>query len=175
MTTHENPSRIYLPDDPRNIDFNGFDARVQVMQIIVAALAMGVVFFVAIGLMNLKGLAGQLDTLNWLGLGVALVAILLSVIVPSVISKAASPTQLAQQATDSSSPSYEQQVGLYQVRLIVGCALLEGAAFLNAIVFQSAAHPLSLVALVVCVALILARFPTKRRIQNWLAARDVGS
>ena len=41
MNTPKAGSRTYLADDPRNIDFQGFDSVVRVMQVIVVALAKG--------------------------------------------------------------------------------------------------------------------------------------
>ncbi len=47
MATTQAGNRDYLSDDPRNIDFKDLEPRVRVMQIIVAALAVGVAACIA--------------------------------------------------------------------------------------------------------------------------------
>lgn len=169
-------TRTRLMDiDPREIEWNNFASQLKVAQIIVLALTMGVAMFTAIVLISFNGFRWQPDVLTWLGLGVALGAIPLSMLIPGlVVSAQAVGEGSASNDSDAKQAIYEQWFAKFQVALIIGCALLEGAAFLNVVAFNIDAHPFSLVAVAVCIALMLARFPTRLKAQSWIAAK-IGS
>ena len=57
---------------------------------------------------------------------------------------------------------------LYQTQLIVGAAMLEGAAFFAGIAFMLERNPIAAGMALVLLAVLAARFPTRDRIQAWL-------
>ena len=57
---------------------------------------------------------------------------------------------------------------LYQTQLIVGAALLEGAAFFAGIAFMLERDPIAAGMALVLLAVLAARFPTRDRIEAWL-------
>jgi hypothetical protein len=57
---------------------------------------------------------------------------------------------------------------LYQTRLIVGLAILEGAALFNAVAYLIAGQWWSLAVVGVLLALMLTSFPTRMGIEQWL-------
>lgn len=167
---------------------------VRPMQIIVFALAMGVVTMAPLLLMlggNLGGGAGggggqQPDrTLTYAALGMSVVCLVASVAVPNVIGNTgrqavaegrqpAVPSRRGFFANTESEIAYNSQpigklAGLFQTRLIVGGALCEGPALFCLIAFMLEQSPLSLAMAAFLVFCILLRFPTATRLENWIA------
>jgi hypothetical protein len=56
---------------------------------------------------------------------------------------------------------------LYQNRLIVRCALLEGAGFFQPIAYLLAGHPVNLVVAGVLFLLLVLQFPTAEVVRSW--------
>jgi hypothetical protein len=59
-------------------------------------------------------------------------------------------------------------IAVRQTTLLVGLALLEGAAFNACIAYLLEGQVLALAVVGVAIALILSRFPTRERVRNWL-------
>jgi hypothetical protein len=57
---------------------------------------------------------------------------------------------------------------LYQTQLIVGAAMLEGAAFFAGIAFMLERNPIAAAVALVLLAVLAARFPTRDRVAGWL-------
>jgi hypothetical protein len=57
---------------------------------------------------------------------------------------------------------------IYQTRLIIGMAILEGLGFYLAIVYNREGNPLTLVGAGVIVALLAMKFPTRAGIERWI-------
>src|SRR5262249_22055857 len=103
-------------------------ARVQVLQIIVGALAMGVATFLGISFQIWKApAAGQnkdlLPVLTFTSFGMLAMAIVGSFVLPRIIMSNTRKKLLAEGISDDS------LFAALQTKTIVGCALLEGAAF----------------------------------------------
>ena len=60
----------------------------------------------------------------------------------------------------------------YVSRMIVGLAILEGAAFFNLVCYLIEGHWWSLAVVGVLLVLMLAAFPTRTRLRYWLADRE---
>jgi hypothetical protein len=58
--------------------------------------------------------------------------------------------------------------GLYQIQLIVGDAMLEGATFLQLIAYLLEGQPWSLAVAGLLVALLLLRTPVRTRVERWV-------
>lgn len=63
-------------------------------------------------------------------------------------------------------------LALYQTRMVLGLALLEGAAFFNLVAYLLEGHWWSLAVTAGLVALMLSAFPTRGRLTQWVADRE---
>ena len=125
------------------------------MQIIATALVLGPAVFAAVVLATFQGASDALELLGKIGLGVAAVTIVMSVIVPGMIGKL------------KETSSTQQYLGVYQTRLITKLALLEGAAFINIVALQAEQSWWSLGMAGFVVILMIAGFPTRSKIEFW--------
>ncbi len=125
------------------------------MQIIAAALVLGPAVFAAVVLATFQGASDSLELLGKIGLGVAAVTVVMSVIVPGMI------------GTLKETSSTQQYLGVYQTRLITKLALLEGAAFINIVALQAEQSWWSLGTAGFVVILMIAGFPTRSKIEFW--------
>lgn len=145
------------------------------MQIIVAALAMGVVVFLAVVLMMGPRNAGG-PLFLYLGIAFAAMAFAAWIIVPSImavksrraiaagrVAAAAVPMNVPPDASDVA-----QLAGVFQMRLILGCALLEGAAFMNLAMYLMHGDVISLMIAGMLLATLVTQFPTLRRLEFWV-------
>ena len=125
------------------------------MQIIATALVLGPAVFAAVVLATFQGASDSLELLGKIGLGVAAVTVVMSVIVPGMI------------GTLKETSSTQQYLGVYQTRLITKLALLEGAAFINIVALQAEQSWWSLGTAGFVVILMIAGFPTRSKIEFW--------
>jgi uncharacterized membrane protein (DUF485 family) len=156
--------------------------QVRVMQIIVAAMAMGVITFGVIVLAvivkpeQLQPIAGPV---TYAAIALAITSLGMSVVLPRII-VATARRKIAQgnwqpppQHTAAAEALTElgvdgQLVMVYQTAMIIGAALLEGPAFVGLIATIIEKSSLGLGVSAVCLMLLLARFPTIGRLENWL-------
>ncbi len=163
------PSRID-PLDSRSIVWENQDVSVLTCQIIVAALGMGVLTFVGFVLFQGGVQINLVPTGTTLvGVFVALSAIVMSFVIPALISSL-SAARLSG-AQEPAGETIHKLFTVFQTQLILGCTFLEGAAFLNVFLYQMSKSIFSLVAFAICVTLLLVRMPTKGKIQAWIAKR----
>jgi hypothetical protein len=134
------------------------------MQIIVASLAFGVVSFFVVVLFIVPPAGGNRPAnnlfLTYLGVGVAIVGLAVWFFLPNLIARQARKSVLAGDA--------RRIVGNYQTQLIIGCALLEGFAFMNLVFYMIEHQPVSLVVAVVFLVILLAQIPTLNRLERWV-------
>jgi len=152
----------------------------RVMQIIVAALILGVLFFFAI----VVGLhaggerpgAGQQVLITYVGVLAALGAVAMSMVIPGLIA-----SQMRQAVVSGHPPRWQSNVGnaaeigdagplaaVYQTRMIIRCSLLEGAAFVNLVAYMLERQSLSVGIVVVLLALLAVQLPTRSRVVDWV-------
>jgi hypothetical protein len=156
---------------------------VRTMQIIVFALAFGVVSFMAVAIVVRPGppAAGQERQLLLCYISIVFTFAILAawMVVPRLIA-----TQWRRSIAAGSNPfntpvragemlSEEQRplhplVEMYQTRMIISCALLEGAAFFNVVAYFIERQPWNLWIALVLVLMILAHFPTTLRLTSWV-------
>jgi hypothetical protein len=146
--------------------------QVRTLQIVAASLVGGVTMFLLVAIL-LRGSTGPLfdparpltDPLTLVGLVVGLSALAAARVVPDLATTAAIgkiPT------TDSPESRRGQLVQAFATRTIIGLALIEGAAFLNLIVyFINGTWPNLALAVVLLLALA-AGIPTVDRLDSWL-------
>lgn len=146
---------------------------VKQLRIITFALLSGVMVFAGVTLvMNGFRFGEDPDILSWIGLGFAGVMIVNSFVIPPVMAKtqinaiAAKPDG-SRDAADRT----EQLLGVYRSQTIVGCALLEGAAFFNLVATIVTPFIGNVVAVAVLMGLMLSRVPSATRLQHWVQDR----
>lgn len=146
---------------------------VRTCQIIKSALALGVIMFGATTLTMTK--PPQAGLIHWIMLGQAVVLIIARWMIPGMIVarqrtairqgtwKLARPPNSVAISTDTG-----KLLMAYQTQMIVGAALLEGAAFSNLVAFLLEGQWLSLGAAAVMLAVMMMDFPTVRSVGGWL-------
>ncbi len=157
------PQSMLPPEgtDPRQL--------VRTMQIICGALMMGVLSFAFVVVMIRFGKAGRppadFPMMAYMAAGMAAIMIITKlVITPLIVS--AGLKQIASLRPLEALTKLDLY-GVYQTRMIVGCALLEGAAFFNliSVITEGQVWTFGVVALLL--ALMAASFPTYERVDAW--------
>ena len=134
---------------------------VMTLRIIASALLGGVLLFGAVvAVLSAGRPADPQPVVTWVLLGFALLNVVASSIVPSVATAAAE--------TDGSTRSL---LGVYQTRMIVRFALLEGAAILCLVAHLIDAWWPAWVGVGVAVVGMLAAFPTPGRLRRFIEGR----
>jgi hypothetical protein len=165
MAMHENPKE-------------NFAGPVRVMQIIVFALTMGLLSFLAVVCLALPGeMRSAFDPMplvTCIGLGLAAMTLGTRLIVVQVMTTGARREILrgtSDAGRKSSAPLpdvAERLVAFYQTRMIVSAALLEGPAFFLLIAYLIERSPWSLAAAIFMILGVAAHFPTQQRVAKWV-------
>jgi hypothetical protein len=140
---------------------------VRTMQIIVAALLLGVVNFAAIAVfipMNGRQDAQNQAFLTYLAVGAAVCAIVALLIAPMVM---LGPLRRSFSG-DSQATGIRPIAQVYQTLLIIRAAILEGAIFFCLVSYMLERQAISLAAAGVLLLLLLAQFPTLSRVAAWV-------
>jgi hypothetical protein len=153
-------------------------AQVRVMQIIVAALSVGVLSFGGFVLATGSGAEKAEPEILTLGsIVLAVVGGAMSFVLPAlVVSRnrrsiasgtwpAASGNQPRQAVPDTDAGKL---LAVYQTQLIIGAALLEGPAFVGLLAYMLEGHWAGLLVGAVCLLALMAKFPTRHGVQGWL-------
>jgi hypothetical protein len=156
---------------------------VRVMQIIVAAMAMGIVFFFVVALFTAADGKAEVEEpilklISYIALAVGVGAAALSMTVPVLLA-----TSLRRSALEGRlpipRPSAENVAdlgdvpllaGVYQTQTIIRAAILEGGAFLNLVAYIMEHQQLSLVAAGALLLLLIVQIPTVARVSDWVEA-----
>ncbi len=148
--------------------------RCRTMQILVAALVSGVVTFLGFVVFPFRPEVGD-PLLAYVGFALAVAAIGAWLVVPKLVtSKMVSaiasgnipPTLARAVGSDRSAVSLLSSV--YQTRLILASALLEGAAFFNVIAYMFEGHWLSIGVVLILLVMLLSGWPTVGRLDSWI-------
>jgi len=149
-------------------------------QIITFGLALSVIVFVFTVFVILQNAEEQkpieLPLLTYVGIGSALLALVAGAIAPKIIM-----SNLRQKLAEgqewnwnpSSVPMEElgdigPLAAIFQIRLIVGLAILEGAAFMNVIAYMTEYQTISLGMAAALLFAIFLKFPWRTRIEHWV-------
>lgn len=146
------------------------------MQIIVAAMAAGVAIFLTVALTIVQNQPAANPLIAYIAVGFAVLAFALWLVVPNILviqaRKAIADDRVPIAAVSSLAAGdadvVDQLVAVFQTRLIIGCALLEGAAFFNLVAYMLEAHQLSLCVAVALLLGILIQIPTRNRLEVWI-------
>jgi hypothetical protein len=138
-----------------------------VCKIIAGSLVFGVIAFAAVAIALRLGQAPEPDALMSIIAAVfAAGTVIVRQVLLGVMSGRAVPAAPASETTANS------PLGLYQTRMIVGLALLEGAAFFNLIAYLLEGHWWSFLVIAALLAWMLASFPTRSRLRQWIDDRE---
>ncbi len=126
--------------------------------------------------------AGQnsaaIPILTYLSAAVALTLLPLSFILPNVIASQTLRKAAAATPSKSANPNPSASPGVtpgtvFQASAIFGAALTEGPAFLAGIAYLIEQNPIALVVFLVALATLILRFPTRDRVERWIANHQV--
>jgi hypothetical protein len=154
----------------------------RITRIIVAALALGVVGFAVIAVVQREQNPAPLPpqpVLTYLGLGFGGVMIVLQAVVPGLMTnqlrrKIASGTwPLRSPARPEVPPDDAGKLCLlFQSRTITGAAFVEGAAFFLLVAYLIEGQLIALGGAAVMLVLLLVRFPTRLGLESWLGEQQ---
>ncbi len=125
--------------------------------------------------------AQSIPILTYIAAGMGVMLLPLSFILPdriaaqSLRSKAVRPPDASSNPTTNSAASPGQAVTpavAFQSSAIIGGALNEGPAFLAGIAYLIEQNPIALGVMVVLLAVMVARFPTRGRIERWIEQQE---
>jgi len=150
-------------------------ATVRTAQIIVGALVMGVITF---GVVVVSGIAGgpggQGNLLTLLAVGFGAADLVLCLLVPNLLAAAQRRKLAAGNAGSTADPGPApatdagQLALLYQTKLIIGAAMLEGGCFLGLVAYMLERQLPSLVMAGVLLLALIAHLPTPGRVEAWI-------
>jgi hypothetical protein len=136
-------------------------------QIVVGALALGVLNFTAVVLFlaisNHKGQA-EPPLITYAAIGFAVLAAIAAFGIPLVLVGPLRQKAITNDAGKTKSSSTRALANVYFTLTIIRCAILEGAAFFCLISYMLERNPISMVAGSVLFVLLLLQFPTMSRV-----------
>lgn len=148
------------------------------MRIISAALISGVIVFLVVVLFIVEG-DRQPGTplLTYLGLAFGALGLVFAFIVPGFMGGSIKQALADGKRVDLPAQfKASQDVGivgnllfLFQTRLIIGYAILEGAAFFNLVAYMIERQDVSLAIVGLLLGAMLVKFPTRGKVEAWLA------
>lgn len=147
--------------------------RQMMMTVIWLALIMGVVTFgMIVTFIGLKEEPGKgLPVITYLGMGLAALMLVLRMIIPNMIARNQF-TQAMQEAREEGNQDEEQMLGtfyqIFMVRLIIGLALLEGAAMINLVAVMIENQKLAFIPVAILLLVMIASMPTKSKLDGWI-------
>lgn len=159
------------------------DKVLRTMQIIAGALIAGVLSFAGVASFLVFGNAaavqpggqppavGGSEIVMYMAMGFAAVAVVMSFVVPNLISAAGvkSVAKLAQDGTSTGPKElFGRLLGVAQTKMIIAMALVEGAAFFNLIAFIITKSLIPPAVVLGLLAVMAIHFPTKMKLANWL-------
>ena len=145
--------------------------RLRVMRILHAALCLGVLFFLVIvlALGPLIRPPPDVPLISYLIAGFAVVSCALAWFMPNVGTASARRQQIG---TDQPGSGRDHWWMVYQTRLILRCAPLEGGAFAQFIAYLLEGQPFSLGLGVALFLLLALQFPTRERVERWVEVQE---
>ncbi len=157
--------------------------KVRNMQIIVGAMFLGCFCLLIIAVLVAKGRNNSADlTLTYAALAYAGIILVPWIILPAIVVSrgrkeirrrlfsAAEPVRdnTINDKTEKETSKALALMGLFQTKTIIAGAMLEGSAFFLLIVYIIEHSPLSLLAAIVLMILLVAQMPTTGGVTNWI-------
>ncbi|MEZ6122614.1 MAG: hypothetical protein R3C49_05490 [Planctomycetaceae bacterium] len=148
-------------------------ADVRGMKIITLALIGGVMLFMLISLIITGGaLRTQPDLLSWIGIGFFVLNFLTYLTIPGN-NRQRLLNQIDRESFGDRSTSEKAELLLPAFRgpHIIGCAVLEGAAFMNLVLYITTEFVGNLAVAAIVVVLLAFNIPTATRVRWWMEER----
>jgi hypothetical protein len=148
------------------------------MRIISAALISGVFVFLLVVLFVVKSdVQPGSPVLTYIGLGFGALGLVFAFIIPGFVGGHIKHALIDSKRVDLpaqfKSPQEVGVVGnllfLFQTRLIIGYAILEGAAFFNLVAYMLERQDVGLATVGLLLGAMLLKFPTRGKLESWLA------
>lgn len=143
--------------------------QIKTLQIITFALIQGVVVFAAVAFFISQGKEQKEGVLVWVALGIAIMAIVVRTVLGGFLTSALRNgldrtvwDELPEQKKDS------RLIGQFQTKHIIECALLEGAAFFNLVIYIIERNMISLGVAAVLLMLMAMAFPGGSKVDHWV-------
>lgn len=161
-----------LSSPNNNLQGANFERSVRGIQIIAGALMAGVLFFFGIVLLSTQGDVfnfRQPEIITIIAAGFGFLMIVNHSVIPRIVGSA----QLKQVTSSGFAEAdiatrIDKVVGVYRSQMIIGLALLEGAAFFNLVALMVEKSGFSLCVTVVLLALMALKFPTCDKVSFWV-------
>jgi len=135
----------------------------RISQIIAGALMMGVVVFACVAFFIAKGDGPPFPVISLMAIGFAAVATVMRFVMPAIIVNGGK-AQLKQAAADEKPMVL---AGLYQTKIIVVMAVLEGAAFFNLVAYMMEQQFWSYGAVAFLLGVMAISFPSQGQFESW--------
>jgi hypothetical protein len=149
-------------------DRHGIRSTIRTGQIVVGALALGVLNFTAVVLfISLGSQQGHADppVITYAATGFAALAAIASFGIPLVLVGPMRQTAVSNEAAGDGTPGRARALAnMYLTMTIIRCAILEGAAFFCLISYMLERNPTSMVVGSVLFVLLLLQLPTSSRV-----------
>jgi hypothetical protein len=156
------------------------DQRLFTLRLVHVSLCMGVVILAAvlIALAPAGGVAPMPPAFRYIAVGVAVVLLVLSFLLPTIVAArwrrqiaAGTWPVLSAEAPEAEPNSEAAWWRLYFTRWLLTAAPLEGAAFFQFIAYYTDGLPLYLGVAGAMLVLLLLQFPTRNGVEAWVAAQ----
>ena len=163
------------------------DQRIRTMQIIIGALVGGVLSFAVIAFVVRSSMTETAGTriISIMAIVVALVCAVATLIVPkSIAAQSIQKLALSRPKEDMESSAARQPsfsggmldwLAIYQTRMLVHAALLEGAAFFLLIAYLVEGMILDPLVAAFYLAALATLFPTRKKIERWIEEQKQGA
>jgi hypothetical protein len=140
-----------------------------VCRIIAGALIAGPLIFAGIAHVSGLGQPPQpgSEIIGYIAVAFSVIDLIASFIVPTVVAN----QTLAQLAAKGSELTTKDYFGVYQTRMLIRAALLEGAAFFCCIIYMSSRLWWTLATALFLVLVMAIVFPTRGRFDDWIRER----
>jgi hypothetical protein len=154
------------------------------LQIIVGALALGIVNFMLVIVIAFRPPAPQnpigQSLLTYMAVGGAVLAVMASIFIPFLLAGPMRKSSLdAPAGLRAIGSKDEANIGplaqMYQTLLIIKCVLIEGAAFFSLVAYIIEGQTTALATAGVLLLVLLAHFPTRSRMEAWIESELVVS
>ena len=141
---------------------------IRTSQNIAISLRGGLVMFALVAISVDHKAALDSSLISNLGAGFAALEIVLQFIVPTLIVNGQITKLKNRPVASGRHPDYSKTLaGLFQQKMVIGMALLQGAAFFNLVAFMSEHQMFSLGIVGFLLLLMVMMFPTLSRFENW--------
>jgi hypothetical protein len=141
--------------------------QVRTMQIIWFAMLMGASVFAAFVFVSHSDPPSAEPFITYIAITSVAMALVMSFILPSVMSNAAIKATMESLRDMPQENAWAALAVVYQTKLIIGLAMLEGSVFFAIVAYQIEGLWWSLAAAGVALFVMVLRFPTISRVEDW--------